>query len=90
MKLIICSPDGDTIFSNIVAGVLERDTLAPYFCLDYILQMSTDIIKAIGMNWKGHFPRGMHWESHFIIGMHWKGYFTIGMHWEGHFTIGMH
>ena len=35
-KAMICSPDDDT--DNIVAGVLQGDTLAPYMfiiCLDY-------------------------------------------------------
>ncbi len=29
-KAIVCSPDGDTNFFDIVAGVLQGDTLAPY------------------------------------------------------------
>ena len=28
-KVKVCSPDGDTDFFNIVAGVLQGDTLAP-------------------------------------------------------------
>ena len=42
------SPDGDTDYFNIVAGVLQGDTLAPYLfiiCLDYMLRTSTDKIK---------------------------------------------
>ena len=34
------SPDGDTEYFDIVAGVLQEDTLAPYLfiiCLDYML-----------------------------------------------------
>ena len=37
------SPDGGTDYFDIVAGVLRRDTLAPYLfiiCLDYVLRMS--------------------------------------------------
>ena len=37
------SPDGDTEYFNIVAGVLQGDTLAPYLfiiCLDYVLRIS--------------------------------------------------
>ena len=40
MKAMDCSPDGDTDFFYIVAGVLQGDTLAPYLCilcLDYVL-----------------------------------------------------
>ena len=42
------SPDGDTDYFNIVAGVLQGDTLAPYLfiiCLDYMLRTSIDKIK---------------------------------------------
>ena len=41
------SPDGDTDYFDIVAGVLQGDTLAPYLfiiCLDYILRTSIDYI----------------------------------------------
>ena len=48
IKEKICSPDGDTDYFNIVAGVRQGDTLAPYLfiiCLDYILRTSIDKIK---------------------------------------------
>ena len=38
-KVKVCSPDGDTEYFDIVAGVLQWDTLAPYLsiiCLDYV------------------------------------------------------
>ena len=50
-KVKVCSPDGDTDYFNIVAGVLQRDTLAPYLfiiCLDYILRTSIDKMKDNG------------------------------------------
>ena len=53
-KAIVCSPDGDTDF-NIVTGILEGHTLAPYMfmiCLDYILQMLIDLIKENGFTLK--------------------------------------
>ena len=40
--------DGDTDYCDIVAGVLQGDTLAPYLfiiCLDYVLRTSIDKIK---------------------------------------------
>ena len=40
-KVKVRSPDGDTEYFDIVAGVLQRDTLAPYLfiiCLDYVLR----------------------------------------------------
>ena len=46
-----CSPDGDTEHFDIVAGVLQEDTLALYFfiiCLDYVLRTSIDEIKENG------------------------------------------
>ena len=42
------SPDGDTEYFDIVAGVLQGDTLAPYLfiiCLDYVLRTSIDKIR---------------------------------------------
>ena len=39
------SLDGDTDYFDIVAGVLQRDTLAPYLfiiCLDYVLRTSIE------------------------------------------------
>ena len=41
----------DTDFFDIVAGVLQRDTLAPYLsiiCLDYVLQTLIDLMKENG------------------------------------------
>ena len=40
MKIKVCSPDRDTDFFDIVAGVLQEDKLAPYLfiiCQDYVL-----------------------------------------------------
>ena len=47
-KAMVYSPDGDTVFFDIVAGLLQRDTLAPYLfiiCLDYVLRTLIDLIK---------------------------------------------
>ena len=47
-KVKVCSSDGDTDYFDIVAGVLQGDTLAPYLfiiCLDYVLRTSIDKIK---------------------------------------------
>ena len=44
----VCSPDRDTEYFDIVAGVLQGDTLAPYLfiiCLDYELRTSIDKIR---------------------------------------------
>ena len=44
-------PNGDTDYFEIVAGVLQGDTLAPYLfiiCLDYVLRTSIDKIKENG------------------------------------------
>ena len=35
-KVKVRSPDGDTEYFNIVAGVLQRDTLAPYLFIIYL------------------------------------------------------
>ena len=50
-KVKVRSPDGDTDYFDIVAGVLQGDTLAPYLfiiCLDYVLRTSIDKIKVNG------------------------------------------
>ena len=42
-KVTVRAPDGDTEYFDIVAGVLQGDTLAPYLfiiCLDYMLRTS--------------------------------------------------
>ena len=44
----VCSLGGDTDYFDIVAGVLQGDTLAPYLfiiCLDYVLRTSINIMK---------------------------------------------
>ena len=51
-KVKVRSPDGDTDYHDIVAGVLQGDTLAPYLfiiCLDYVLRISIDKIKENGV-----------------------------------------
>ena len=50
-KVKVRSPDGDTDYFDIIAGVLQGDTLAPYLfilCLDYMLRLSIDKIKENG------------------------------------------
>ena len=50
--LLVCSPDGDTDYFDIVADVLHGDTLAPYLfiiCLDYVLRTSVSKIKENGL-----------------------------------------
>ena len=47
-KVKVYSLDGDTGYFDIVAGVLQRDTLAPYLliiCLDYVVKTSIDLMK---------------------------------------------
>ena len=50
-KVKVRSPDGDTDYFDIVAGVLQGETLAPYLfiiCLDDVLRMSISIMKDNG------------------------------------------
>ena len=50
-KVKVRSPDGDTEYFDIVAGVQQGDTLAPYLfiiCLDYMLRTSIDKIRENG------------------------------------------
>ena len=50
-KVKVWSPDRDTDFFNIIASVLQEDTLAPYLfiiCLNYVLRTSIDLMKENG------------------------------------------
>ena len=50
-KVKVCTPDEDTDYFDIVAGVLQGDTLAPYpfiIYLDYVLWTSIDKMKDNG------------------------------------------
>ena len=50
-KVKVRSPDGHTEYFDIVAGVLQGDTLALYLfiiCLDYVLRTSIDKIREKG------------------------------------------
>ena len=50
-KVKVLFLDRDTDYFDIVAGVLQRDTLAPYLfiiCLDYVLRTSIDKMKENG------------------------------------------
>ena len=50
-KVKVQSPDGDTEYFDIVAGVLQGDMLAPYLfiiCLDYVLRTSINKIRENG------------------------------------------
>ena len=50
-KVKVRSPDGDTDYFDVVAGIIG-DTLAPYLfiiCLDYVLKTSIDIMKDNGL-----------------------------------------
>ena len=54
-KVKVRSPDGDTEYFDIVAGVLQGDTLAPHLfiiCLNYVLRTSIDKIKENGFELK--------------------------------------
>ena len=50
-KVKVRSPDGDTDYFDIVAGVLQEDTLSPYLfiiCLDYVLRTLINNIRENG------------------------------------------
>ena len=47
-KVKVHSLDGDTVYFDIVTGVLQGDTLTPYLfiiCLEYMLRTSIDKMK---------------------------------------------
>ena len=51
-KVKVRSPDGDTEYFDIVAGVLQRDTYLFIICLDYVLRTSIDKIRENGFELK--------------------------------------
>ena len=58
-QAFVRSPDGDTKFFNIIAGVLQGDTFAPYLfiiVLDYVLR-NLDQTKDLGFTLKKHLSR---------------------------------
>ena len=66
LKAMVRSGDGDTDFFEIVAEVLQRDTLVPYMfiiCLDYVLQMSIYLIKENDFTLKKASSRRYHIET---------------------------
>ena len=54
-KVKVRSQDGDTDYFDIVAGVLQGGSLAPYLfiiCLDDVLRMSINKMKATFSSWQ--------------------------------------
>ena len=54
-KAKVHSPDGDTVYFNIVVGVLQGDTLDPYLfiiCQDYVLRTSINKWKITVSSWQ--------------------------------------
>ena len=50
MQSLVFSPDGDTEFFSISAGILQGDTLEPLIfilTLNYVLRMSLDITRTL-------------------------------------------
>ena len=60
-KVKVPSQDGDTDYFDIVAGVLQGDTLVRYFfiiCLDYVFRTSIDEMKDNGFKLTKERPEG--------------------------------
>ena len=55
MKVKVHSPDRDTDYFDIAAGVLQGDTLAPHefiICLDDMIRTSIDLMKETVSSWQ--------------------------------------
>ena len=55
MKAMVCLPDGDTDFFDIVARIVQGYTLVSYIfiiCPDYVLCISIDLIKKSVSHWE--------------------------------------
>ena len=62
-KVKVRPSDGDTDYFDIVAGVLQGDTLAPYLfiiCLDYVLRTSVVKMKENGFQLTQEISRRNH------------------------------
>ena len=62
---MVRSPDSGTDFFNIVAGILQCDTLALdvfIICLDYVLRISIDIMKENGLRQKRQEEDDVSWK----------------------------
>ena len=52
-KSMVCSHNSDTDTFDMVTGVLQGDSIAPYFfiiCLDYVFPASKDLIKKMALH----------------------------------------
>ena len=59
-EAMVRSPDGDTTFFEIMAGVIQGDTLAPYLfiiCLDYALRILAERNNNLGFTIKKNLQR---------------------------------
>ena len=86
-KVKVRSPDGDTEYFNIVAGVLQGDTLAPYLfiiCLDYVLRTSIDKIRENGFELTKR--RSKRYPAKTITVMTWR-YWRIRLIKQRHYCI---
>ena len=63
----IRSPDGNTDYFDIAAGLLQGDTLTPYLfiiCLDYVLRTSIDEMKDNGFKLAQTITDADFWQIH--------------------------
>ena len=73
---MVCSPDGNTDFFDIVAGVLQGDTLASFLliiCLDYVIWMSIDLLKENCLTKKRKKQTISHWNYHWCTLLRYSG-----------------
>ena len=73
MTVKVHSSDGDTDYFDIVAGVLQGDTLAPclfIICLDYVLRMSIDKMKDNGFELTRERSRRYHTKTISDVELH--------------------
>ena len=64
-KPTVHSPDGDIDYFDIVTGVLQGETLAPFLfiiCLNYILQTSINLLKENYCTKKRQEPNNIPWK----------------------------
>ena len=76
-KAMVHSPEGDTNFFDIVSGVLQGDTLAPYLviiCLDYVLWISVDLMNENSLTLKKDKEQTISCRNYYGRSLHkWSG-----------------
>ena len=88
-KVKVRSSDGDTDYFDIVAGVLQWDTLAPYLfiaCLDYVLRTFIDKMKDNGFKLTNERSRRTETDINTRLAKAWTTIDRLSVMWKSDLT----